>query len=290
VAKIFLAGGLCSSTAHTALVPLDVVKTRLQTEPDRFRGPLDCVVQVSRDEGIEAFVQGAGATWAGYAVAGSLSFGLLEVFSRIIFTFAGEGNSLFFNSPLIALSSVFATAVCATAVCPFEAVRIMSVRSGASSVESFRKQVASDGFASLFRGLPAILLKEIPFVVTKFVVFDQVASLLAGALPDGADGFAVDVLLPLACGAIAGALSAAASQPADAVLTLTNQDGATLASAAAEVFRQPQLVLKGLGARVLFGVLLVSLQFLFYSQLRAFFDVSKADLTLVWDTLAFLRN
>eukprot|EP00327_Prymnesium_parvum_P041681 CAMPEP_0195640022 /NCGR_PEP_ID=MMETSP0815-20121206/25920_1 /TAXON_ID=97485 /ORGANISM="Prymnesium parvum, Strain Texoma1" /LENGTH=125 /DNA_ID=CAMNT_0040782649 /DNA_START=325 /DNA_END=703 /DNA_ORIENTATION=- len=125
----------------------------------------------------------------------------------------------------------------------------MSVRSGASSVESFRKQVASDGFASLFRGLPAILLKEIPFVVTKFVVFDQVASLLAARC-----------------------------------------DGATLASAAAEVFRQPQLVLKGLGARVLFGVLLVSLQFLFYSQLRAFFDVSKADLTLVWDTLAFLRN
>ena len=34
-AIIFLAGGLCSSTAHSLLVPLDVVKTRMQVmSPD----------------------------------------------------------------------------------------------------------------------------------------------------------------------------------------------------------------------------------------------------------------
>ena len=69
-------------------------------------------------------------TAAGYALAGSLSFGLLEVFSRAINDLAGPGNALFFSTPLLALSSAMATAVCATAVCPFEAVRILAVRSG----------------------------------------------------------------------------------------------------------------------------------------------------------------
>ena len=42
--------------------------------------------------------------------------------------------------------------------------------------------------------------------------------------------------------------------------------------------------------RLLFGVLLVSLQFLFYTNLRSAFGVSKADLTLVFDALSILRT
>lgn len=104
---------------------------------------------------------------ADHQVAGSLSFGLLEVFSRAVGEAAGPGNALFFATPLLALASVAATSVCATAVCPFEAVRILSVRSGESSSAVLKQQVEAEGVASLFRGLPALLLKEIPFVVTK---------------------------------------------------------------------------------------------------------------------------
>ena len=52
----------------------------------------------------------------------------------------------------------------------------------------------------------------------------------------------------------------------------------------------PRLALKGLGPRGLFGVLLVSLQFLFYAQLRGAFGVSKADLTLVLDALQSIQS
>lgn len=78
------------------------------------------VPQVFETEGVEAFLQGVGATFAGYAIAGhtrviqlalssrasgqphhapfgccvtgALSFGLLEVFSRWIITLAGEAT------------------------------------------------------------------------------------------------------------------------------------------------------------------------------------------------------
>lgn len=59
------AGGLCSASAHTALVPLDVVKTRLQTEPGVYTGPLDCATRIIRAEGPAAFAQGIGATLVG---------------------------------------------------------------------------------------------------------------------------------------------------------------------------------------------------------------------------------
>ena len=104
-------------------MPIDVVKTRLQAEPEAYDGALDCVAQIWESEGAAGFAQGIGATVTGYAIAGSLSFGLLELFSRALREVVGPGNALFFGTVLIALSSVLATTVRATVVCPFEAVR-----------------------------------------------------------------------------------------------------------------------------------------------------------------------
>jgi len=290
-AKIFLAGGLCSSVAHTLLVPLDVVKTRLQTEPPgTYSGPLDCARSLAAsEEGAAAFLQGAGATAFGYALAGACAFGLLEVFSRAINEAAGAGNSLFFSTPLLALASACATAFCAAVVCPFEAVRIGAVRNGASSLAAVQQIVADEGAAALYRGLGPILLKEVPFVVTKFVVFDRVAALLAAALPDAQGGALLSVGLPLAAGSVAGLFAALASQPADTLLTLTNEEGATLGSATSRLAAELRLALQGLAPRGLFAMLLSSLQFLIYTRLRDLFGVSKADLTLVWDALATIQ-
>ena len=289
--KIFLAGGLCSSVAHTLLVPLDVVKTRLQTEPaGTYEGPIDCVrALATSDEGAAAFVQGAGATAFGYALAGSTAFGLLEVFSRAINEAAGAGNALFFSTPLLALASACATAICAAAVCPFEAARISAVRSGTSSLAALRQIVAEEGFGALYRGLGPIVLKEVPFVVTKFVVFDRVVALFGAVFPDAQGGALLAYGLPLAAGSVAGLFGALASQPADTLLTLTNEEGATLGSATARLAADPRLALQGLAPRGLFAMLLSSLQFLIYTRLRDLFGVSKADLTLVWDALATIQ-
>ena len=328
-AKIFLAGGLCSASAHTLLVPLDVVKTRLQTEPGRYAGPLACAATVYRDEGAAAFAQGAASTLVGYLVAGSLSFGLFEVFSRspqsqppsqpqpqppspspspslneakpepepelvqvfsrAVAEVAGAGNALFFATPLLALASVLATCVCATALCPFEAVRILSVRAGESSAAALQAQVEAEGPLSLFRGLPALLIKEVPFVVTKFIVFDRVSALILATAPELCEQPAFAATLPFVAGSVAGVASVLASQPADVVLTRTNDEGATLGGAIADLRASPRLALQGLAPRLLFGVLLVTLQFVLYTQLRASLGVAKTDLTLVWDALSVLR-
>ena len=111
------------------------------------------------------------------------------------------------------------------------------------------------------------------------------------AAPDAvADSVLVSVGFPIAAGSVAGIIAVLASQPADVLLTLTNEEGATLSTSLPKVVASPRIVLQGLAPRMLFGVLLTSLQFLFYGRLRALLGVSKADLTLVWDALAVLRQ
>lgn len=60
-----LAGGLCSTLSHTAAVPLDVVKTLMQTSPGLFSSTWDGLVTVARSQGFAGLYRGAGPTAAG---------------------------------------------------------------------------------------------------------------------------------------------------------------------------------------------------------------------------------
>ena len=119
--------------------------------------------------------QGAGATLVGYAVAGMLSFGLTETGVRALKGLTGPASAFVFNTPLLVLASAFAVTACAVAVCPFEAVRVRAVASGGreSSREALAALLDEGGLSRLFAGLGPILLKEVPFVIAKFVAFDQ---------------------------------------------------------------------------------------------------------------------
>ena len=50
-ARVALAGATCCCVTHSALVPLDVVKTRLQLEPGRYTGFRDAARSIVRAEG-----------------------------------------------------------------------------------------------------------------------------------------------------------------------------------------------------------------------------------------------
>lgn len=69
----FVAGGICASASHTAAVPLDVLKTRIQcAAPGEYRGTWDALVRILRSEGAQVLFCGAGATLVGYAMQGFL--------------------------------------------------------------------------------------------------------------------------------------------------------------------------------------------------------------------------
>ena len=69
--QFFLAGSICACLSHVGGVPIDVLKTRLQTDPGRYDGLWDAAVKVTRTEGPGMLLQGLGPTATGYAVQGA---------------------------------------------------------------------------------------------------------------------------------------------------------------------------------------------------------------------------
>lgn len=56
----FMAGIFSGATKLAVGHPFDTVKVRLQTAPEgKFKGPIDCVMQTFRKEGIRGFYKGA---------------------------------------------------------------------------------------------------------------------------------------------------------------------------------------------------------------------------------------
>ena len=65
----FLSGGISSTFSHGITVPIDVVKTRLQTDDSlRSSGMIHATATIVRKEGISALSIGLGSTLIGYAI------------------------------------------------------------------------------------------------------------------------------------------------------------------------------------------------------------------------------
>ncbi|CAM9210751.1 unnamed protein product [Ectocarpus sp. 4 AP-2014] len=241
----FVAGGICAAISHTAAVPLDVIKTRIQCAPPgvEYRGMWDALVRIIRSEGARVLFCGAGATLVGYALQGSLKFGFFEFLKPVfsgLFTRGSRGAAAAVGAvtappvlgTLIA-ASVTAEIVGSSALTPLEAARIRMVADAdyAPGLRSgIARMVSEEGVAALTRGLPAVLAKQIPYTVTKLVTFDYlvrtVASLVSrNSSGGGKKGFGTGVGGTVACAVIAGVLSSLASQPGDSLLSALNSEG-----------------------------------------------------------------
>ena len=75
LAKYAAAGGIGACVSHAGAVPLDVIKTRVQLEPEKFAGGgvLDNARTLVAEEGKSVLLRGLGSTMAGFAVHGARS-------------------------------------------------------------------------------------------------------------------------------------------------------------------------------------------------------------------------
>lgn len=237
--RYFVAGGTCASVSHAAAVPIDVVKTRLQTSPEKYdseEGVVGAAQRIIADEGIMMLGQGLGPTVAGYCVQGSLKYGFFEALKPVVRgIFASYGlNVANTDEPWKVLAIVFAAALAefigSTALAPFEAARIRMVvnPSFADGITSALKNIEKEeGLSGLFIGLPAILFKQIPYTVVSLTVFEIASGYFYSQLTN----FGVEdtqlgsyrFLVTLSAAAIGAVLSCLASQPGDTLLSRVNQ-------------------------------------------------------------------
>lgn len=279
--QYFLAGGLCAFIAHAVCTPIDVVKTRIQTAthmPDDPRatgkGMVPTFLRIISDEGPSTLLKGLGATASGYFLHGAFKFSFYELFKVILSSHPSHAMKP--SPPVAALSGFFAECIACLLLCPMEAIRIRCIAdssfpSGVFAGLSHLMRV--EGLNGWFKGLPAMLLKQVPYTVGQFVSF-EVAVGLVRKLP------LASTYVSLCAGLCAGLTAGIISHPGDTILSKVNQeqsDGSPINQISRIIkIVGPSGLFIGLGPRLIQVSLMIGGQFLIYDSIKLWCGIATA--------------
>lgn len=289
--RFVASGAICCSGVHLALTPIDVVKTKVQTDPINYPGVVRAFQKVSTDGGIKSFFTGWEPTFLGFFVWGGMSYGLTEFLRRYLAGVAGV-DAVSLEVPIILLASGIGSFFGSFIICPFEAIRIRSVAQpdfASNIVKVFNRMVKEEGLMTLFSAVPVFMTKEIPFAMAKFTIFDISTAMLYEQFPAAKEDIQLSLLVSLVGGTLGGFTAAVVSNPAD--VTISELKKAKSDMGPVQAVRLildrggPAALFTGLPLRMVFFALVVSLQFLVYDAVRFALGIGTDDLKLYLDVL-----
>lgn len=273
--KSALAGGICCGATHGAVCPVDVVKTRMQLEPQKYnKGMIGGFRQVISEEGVMALSTGLTATGVGYFIQGWFKFGGVEFFKIKAVQLVGDKKAWDNRTAIYLGAAAGAEFIADCFLCPLEACRIRSVSdpSYAASLPGVAARLIKEEgvLRGFYSGFGPILFKQIPYTMAKFAVQGRVAESMYQSLdktPAQCSGL-LNMSVSLGSGVIAGVVSAVISHPADTLLSKVNKAGAggdgSIASRMLNITKETgvvKLCTQGLGARCVMIGTLTALQF-----------------------------
>jgi solute carrier family 25 phosphate transporter 3 len=276
--RFALAGAVGCSITHGALTPVDVVKTRIQLDPKTYnRGLIGGFRQVVQNEGAGALLTGVGPTFAGYFLQGALKFGGYEFFKKQSIDIMGLENASKYRTGVYMWSAAFAEFFADIALCPLEATRIRLVSEPTYAnglIGGFGKMLRTEGIGAFYAGFGPICFKQIPYTVSKFVVYERVAEAIFRMYPKETLSNGQQTTVNLTSGLISGFAAAAISQPADTMLSKINKTkglpGESTTSRLIKIGRELGLrgSFTGIGARLFMVGTLTAGQFAIYGDLK----------------------
>ncbi|KAJ9100891.1 mitochondrial phosphate carrier protein [Naganishia adeliensis] len=279
-ARFALAGALGCAVTHGALTPVDVVKTRIQLEPEIYnRGMVGGFRQVIASEGAGALLTGLGPTVLGYAIQGALKFGGYEFWKKVAIDNLGVDSARENRQAIYLGASGIAEFFADIALCPLEAtrIRLVSQPSFANGLAGgFARIAREEGVAGFYAGFGPILFKQVPYTMAKFAVFEVAQEKIIAATGKTKDQLVGSQLtgINLAGGLVAGMAAAVISQPADTLLSKINkskgQPGQGTTSRLIQMAGQLGVkgLFTGLGARLVMIGTLTAGQFMIYDDIK----------------------
>lgn len=279
-AKFALAGAMGCGLTHGAMTPIDVVKTRIQLDPQVYnKGMVGSFKQIIKTEGVGALLTGLGPTVLGYSMQGAFKFGGYEFFKKQFIGFLGYDTAKQYKNSIYIGSSALAEFFADIALCPLEATRIRLVSQPTFAnglIGGFSRIAKEEGIGSFYNGFTPILFKQIPYNIAKFLVFERAAEAIYGAIPTPKNQLSngAQTAVNLGAGIIAGCAAAIVSQPADTLLSKVNKTKKAPGQSTIGLLGQlaKQLGFKGsfagLPTRLVMVGTLTSLQFTIYGSLK----------------------
>ncbi|KAF0852872.1 mitochondrial solute carrier family 25 (mitochondrial phosphate transporter) member 3 [Andalucia godoyi] len=229
--RVGTSGAICAMITHVYVIPVDVVKTRMQLTPGVYSSLTDGVKTITRTEGVRALTTGFGATFGGYFVQGALKYGNYELLKSVFSNVLGSDFATTHRLAVYMASAAMSEVVADVALTPFEAIRIRMVADPAYSKNMFAglsKMYQESGIMKgWYRGFPPLVLKQVPYTAVQLSVFEKslefVYTNILNSKKKSDWSAPTQLSVSLACGAAAGVASAIASHPADTVLSKINK-------------------------------------------------------------------
>jgi solute carrier family 25 phosphate transporter 3 len=285
--KCMFGGVLSCGLTHTFIVPLDVVKCNMQTNPKVFTGLGTGFKVLMAAEGAGGLVKGWFPTLIGYSAQGFCKFGFYEIFKDLYSNLAGK-DKYYSSRDLIYLSaSASAEFFADIALCPMEMVKV-KVQTSPSGTwptgfgAALGKMVANKAETRFpFGSLVPLWSRQIPYTMAKFYFFEKVVELFYTHLltkPRSEYSRSTQLSVTFASGYIAGVVCAIVSHPADSMVSLLGKaenKGKSLGAIASE-FGLMNLATKGLGTRIIMIGTLTGLQWWIYDTFKSYFGLGTS--------------
>merc|ERR1712048_1462617 len=223
-------GGILScGITHTAVVPLDLVKCRIQVDPAKYTGIMQGARLTVAEEGARGLAKGWAPTAIGYTMQGICKFGFYEVFKNVYGGIMGEENAYLYRTALYLAASASAEFFADIALAPMEAVKVRIQTSDYASTlrECFPKMKAEEGMGTFYKGLVPLWMRQIPYTMMKFSCFEKtVEAIYEYVVPKPRDqcSKSEQLTVTFAAGYIAGVFCAIVSHPADSVVSVLNKN------------------------------------------------------------------
>eukprot|EP00033_Pygsuia_biforma_P003729 GCRY01004086.1.p1 GENE.GCRY01004086.1~~GCRY01004086.1.p1 ORF type:complete len:314 (-),score=57.52 GCRY01004086.1:134-1075(-) len=206
-------GVLGSMTCGAVLVPLDVIKTRLQSQ--LFREDVHTSFQMFRHilktQSVHGLWKGLLPTVSIAAPSSAMFFVLYEGLKNRLGVYFDEGSS----TPA-ATAGVLARVVNVAVGTPLEMVRTCVIARPTSQgfVDEFRFTVHHSGVASLWRGCMPTLLRDVPFSAMYWGLLEGFKQVAQSSLPDAGPFVHTTI-----AGSMAGGIAAFLTTPFDTIKT-----------------------------------------------------------------------
>merc|ERR1711981_1384643 len=290
-------GALSCGLTHTAVVPLDLVKCRIQVDPAKYKNLGNGFKITLAEDGTRGLAKGWAPTLIGYSAQGIGKFGFYEGFKILYSGMMGEELTYTQRMPLYLAASASAEFFADMFLAPFEAmkVRIQTMPGYANNMREAYAKMKVEAGSPFYAGLKPLWMRQIPYTMMKFSCFEKTVELLYKHVvpkPRAECSKSEQLMVTFAAGYIAGVFCAIVSHPADVVVSVLNK---TPGVTAGEVLKDLGFkgCWQGLGPRIIMIGTLTALQWFIYDSVKVILGIPRppppsppASLVAKWEAEA----
>jgi solute carrier family 25 (adenine nucleotide translocator) protein 4/5/6/31 len=207
----FLMGGVSAAISKTIAAPIERVKLNLQNQDEMLKsgrldkaygGIVDCFVRVSQEEGVGALWRGNMANVLRYFPTQALNFAFKDYFKSLFgWTKEKDGYGKAFAGNIMSGGMAGAASLCVVYSLDYARTRLANDNKSAKKggerqfnglVDVYKKTLATDGIAGLYRGFVISCVGIIVYRGLYFGLYDSCKPIVFAMLPKDANGHLSD--------------------------------------------------------------------------------------------------